>query len=165
MRSSDPDVSRAGWAFTDGRGFGRFGALPGFAQTINRAELWAVLACASAHEDHLTIGTDSQYVVLGASTVRRGELPHTHLDLWLRFRALHHRPYLFKVPAHLDVQQAALRGLPEPVRLGNARADELAKLGASASDFSEELLELRASALSLSQRVQDAQWRLLRAVL
>ncbi|MCP4244404.1 MAG: hypothetical protein GY772_28000, partial [bacterium] len=62
LRSSDPDVSRAGWAYTDGANSVGFGSLPGFSQTINRAELCAVLACASAHDEQLTVCTDSQYV-------------------------------------------------------------------------------------------------------
>ncbi|MCP4242081.1 MAG: hypothetical protein GY772_16110, partial [bacterium] len=165
LRSSDPAVCRAGWAFTDARGYGCFGTLPGFAQTINRAELWAVLACASAHADRLVIGTDSQYVITGASAVTRGALPRSHLDLWARFRALARWPHLFKVPAHLDEPSAALRGLPEAVRQGNAQADALARSGASASVFPEDLLESRASALSLCGQVQEAQWRILRAVL
>ncbi|MCP4243385.1 MAG: hypothetical protein GY772_22755, partial [bacterium] len=165
LRSSDPDVSRAGWAFTDGANCAGFGSLPGFSQTITRAELWAVLACASAHDEQLTVCTDSQYVVQGAAAVLRDLAPLSHGDLWERFRALHFPPWLIKVPAHLDASQAALRGLPEAIRCGNEAADALARRGASLFSPSGDVLNARASALELCLRVQDAQWRILRAVL
>ncbi|MCP4239897.1 MAG: hypothetical protein GY772_04985, partial [bacterium] len=165
LRSSDPTVSRAGWAFTDGVNRVGFGSLPGFAQTINRAELWAVLACASAHDEQLTVCTDSQYVVRGAAAILRDLTPSSHGDLWERFRALHFPPWLIKVPAHLDVSQAALRGLPEIIRGGNEAADALARQGASLFSPSGDVLDARAAALELCHRVQNAQWRILQAVL
>ncbi|MCP4244569.1 MAG: hypothetical protein GY772_28845, partial [bacterium] len=165
FRSSDPEVSRAGWAFTDGAERVGFGSLPGFSQTINRAELWAVLACALAHDEQLTVCTDSQYVVQGAAAVLRDLIPMSHGDLWERFRALHFPPWLIKVPAHLDASQAALRGLPEVIRRGNETADELARQGASLFSPPGDVLAARTSALELCLRVQDAQWRILQAVL
>ncbi|MCP4243294.1 MAG: hypothetical protein GY772_22280, partial [bacterium] len=159
LRSSDPAVARAGWAFSDGRGSGCFGALPGHAQTINRAELYAVLACASAHQRQLIICTDSSYVTRGATSVARGDWPATNGDLWEGFEALPVRPALLKVPAHLDPAEAALRGLPEVIRQGNADADSLARRGASAPVTPPGVDEQRAVLLALGQRVQDAQWR------
>ncbi|MCP4238985.1 MAG: hypothetical protein GY772_00290, partial [bacterium] len=165
MRSSDPEVRRAGWAYTDGDEYGGFGSVPGFDQSINRAELWAILACASAHDDRSIICTDSQYATQGAAAALRGLLPDTHRDLWARFRALALPPWLIKVPAHLTADQAALRGLPEQVRRGNNAADALARRGAALFSPPEAILENRVSALELSRRVQDAQWRILQAVL
>ncbi|MCP4240505.1 MAG: hypothetical protein GY772_08065 [bacterium] len=165
LRSSDPAVARAGWAFTDGANCRSFGSLPGFCQTINRAELWAVLSCASAHDEQLTVCTDSQYVIQGASAVLRDLTPLSHIDLWERFRALLFPPWLIKVPAHLDAPQAALRGLPGGIRQGNEVADELARQGAALFSPASEVLDARARALELSHRIQDAQWRILQAIL
>ncbi|MCP4242459.1 MAG: hypothetical protein GY772_18035, partial [bacterium] len=165
LRSSDPAVARAGWAFSDGRGSGCFGALPGYAQTSTRAELYAGLACASAHQRQLIICTDPSYVTRGAASVARGDWPATNGDLWEGFEALPVRPALLKVPAHLDPGEAALRGLPEVIRQGNADADSLARRGASAPVTPPGVEEQRAVLLALGQRVQDAQWRILQAIL
>ncbi|MCP4240018.1 MAG: hypothetical protein GY772_05610, partial [bacterium] len=165
FRSSDLAVAQAGWAYTDGRGNGCFGTLPGYHQTINRAELWSVVSCASAQSRGLCICTDSQYVVQGAGDVAQGQLPTTHRDLWRRFRALPFRPFLLKVLAHLTPEQAALRGQPDAICRGNAEADRLARLGASAPIYQPDFLESRASLLELARRIQDAQWQLLRAIL
>ncbi|MCP4242941.1 MAG: hypothetical protein GY772_20500, partial [bacterium] len=165
LRASDPAVARAGWGYTDGLGHGCFGTLPGYAQTINRAELWSVVTCASAQSHSHIICTDSQYVVQGASSIARGLDPDLHGDLWSRFRALPVKPWLIKVAAHLSVEEAASRGQPEAVRLGNATADRYARCGASVSPPAADALASRVAALTLASRVQDAQWQLLRAIL
>ncbi|MCP4244903.1 MAG: hypothetical protein GY772_30545 [bacterium] len=165
LRASDPAVATAGWGFTDGKGYGCFGAMPGFNQSINRAELWAVLRCASAQQDSHVICTDSQYVVAGAAVVVRGQSPSTHKDLWAQYRTLPVQPWLLKVAAHLTSAQAALRGQPDVVCDGNASADRFARLGASAPPWFEEPIAARANGLALARRVHEAQWQLLRAIL
>ncbi|MCP4239271.1 MAG: hypothetical protein GY772_01805, partial [bacterium] len=163
--ATDPAVARGGWAYSTAGGLASFGAMPGFAQTINRCELQAVVECASAHDRHLTICSDSSYVTAGAQLVGGGDSPLTNQDLWVQFAALPHAPVVRKVQAHLTPEEAALRGLSEIDRQGNAFADAAAKRGAGLHAWPEALASQRREAVEHALAVQEVHWRILQVIL
>ncbi len=65
-------------------------------------------------------------MVQGVASAASGAPPVTHRDLWSKLSGLPFQPVVRKLTAHLTADAAALRGLPEEFRLGNARADRFA---------------------------------------
>ncbi|MCP4244600.1 MAG: hypothetical protein GY772_29005, partial [bacterium] len=161
----DPPAARAGWAFSDADGTCSYGPLPGFDQSVDRAELFALVRCTSVPSALRRVYSDSLYVVRGAASAAEGVCPATNGDLWVQYRAGPVKPLVAHVPAHLTQAQAALRGVSEHLRLGNEVADKFARVGALAHAFTPAFYAARKASFALASRVQDFQWRFLREVL
>ncbi|MCP4239066.1 MAG: hypothetical protein GY772_00720 [bacterium] len=161
----DPPAARAGWAFSDADGVSSYGPLPGPDQSVDRAELYALVRCTAAPSVLRRVFSDSTYVVRGAASAAAGIHPTTNGDLWEQYRFGPVHPHVDHVPAHLTPAQAVLRGVPEHVRLGNEVADRFARIGALAHAFSPAYYAARKAALALAGRVQQYHWQFLREVL
>ncbi len=156
-------LRRAGWGLFFPSGIRACGPLPGPSQTINRAELWALCNFAAARPAVLEAHSDSQVTVSGAKRVARGEIPAINADLWVIYLAcrVQHMSVSY-VPAHLDEEQAAAKGIPGYLRQGNEEADRLARLGAEGHAVPEDSADITLEQLRLADQVQSLQWQILR---
>ncbi len=128
-----PVLRRAGWGLFFPPDVRACGPLPGPSQTINRAELWALCNFAAARPAVPTAHSDSMVSVSGARRVAAGDVPAINADLWVIYLAcLVPGTVVHCVPAHLTPEEAEAKGVATELRLGNAEADRLARLGAEA---------------------------------
>ncbi len=158
-----PEVRRAGWGVFFGPQSRACGPLPGPAQTINRAELWALCNLAAARPPVAEAHLDSTVTVAGARRVAAGDIPAINADLWVIYlacfapgTAVHY------VPAHLTAEEAEARGVEAELRNGNAEADRLARVGAEAHAVPADEVEEVRLRLAFADQVQSVHWRVLR---
>jgi ribonuclease HI len=151
-RSADPRLRRAAWAWVTLNShqamsasdvtYSKMSVLPGRRQTVNRAELAALVDFAQSTEGPITYVTDSSYVMSGVARCRKitagcKKVKHKfNADLWARFMPLlTSRDILVdKVESHLDIKDDTKwrDRYPASWVLGNSWADLFA--GATAED-------------------------------
>jgi ribonuclease HI len=142
QHGTDPRLRRVGWSWVvlkaDGKVLGgATGGIEGKAQTVPRAELFAVVHFLEHVIGHVTLYIDNKYVVDGIAKLRggwRAEPKTEHGDLWGRFaehvdgrlRQVDTR----KIKSHLEKAAAMTAGVPlfawEADRVADVLADEAA---------------------------------------
>ena len=148
LKSSDPRLRRAAWAWVllEVR-FGRptgcvrrtsTGNLPGRRQTVNRAELMALLHFLQSTCGNASFVTDSAYVQKGFCKMRSGRGKHrSNRDLWsLLHQVCFERDVeVHKVESHLELDGPEVRSgeVPYAWVYGNQHADVIA--GETAAEF------------------------------
>ena len=140
--SSEPRLRRCGWSLAEVRLAasppvlvqGLFGTLPGVAQTVNRAELFAALQAVLLFTGELVVHTDSAYVFNLASRFPADLDVDANLDLWdelwtaLSVRTM---PVTWvKVKSHADEPAWRANRVTTPLAIGNTYADTLAGVAA-----------------------------------
>ena len=118
---------RAGWGLAYGvtGAIQMAGALPGPWQTAQRAEVYAVLAALSLLTGPLSLVTDSRYAHDRIQFFLKGHRPQgAHEDLWsVVYEKRHIIAGVSWVKAHLSLEDAQARGIPEEHWRLNAKAD------------------------------------------
>ncbi len=160
-----PVLRRAGWGLFFPPHVRACGPLPGPSQTINRAELWAICNFAAARPPADTAHSDSTVTVSGAKRVAAGDIPAVNADLWVIYLAcLVPGTVVHYVPAHLEPEEAEAKGVAQELRLGNAEADRLARIGAEAHAVPSEEAADVLEQLGFADQVQSLQWQILKEV-
>ena len=135
------------------------GPVPGKHQTNQRAELLAVVKACEAESRPIEIRSDSQYVARGVNTWRfwkergwRG----ANSDLWQRLSAsIAHNPTrirVVKVKGHATWGDVSMGRISQFNKVGNSRADALAREGA---DMHAAVLPLEHSTLRRKRLAKD----------
>lgn len=136
--------------------------LRGPAQTIQRAELSAIVNAAIWEPRGLLIKTDSEWCYGGCLLLRDGGAPDPrwdHLDLWdelykqIHSRAPEHQLEFEKIKAHSTQEDLRKHLISQQDYDGNNEADNLAKIGVQSHDGLEELTK---QAKHFTRRRDDA---------
>ena len=123
--------------------------LCGMTQSTNRGELYAIILVLEmvvpCLDQITTIYTDSQYCCDGYAAGAQRQKAAFNDDLWARFfgQVARHqgRVSLIKVKSHLTLQDAAAGGILLKDLVGNAMADQAAKLAAADFEVPESIAE------------------------
>ena len=124
----------AGWGVYDyGGHYATRGPLVGTGQRVARAEVRALVEVAEAVGQDVVVYCDNEYAVNIANDIfeGRGIPDNQHKDLWDRFKGARQNVNEAKwIKSHMTKERAEAKGIPKVHRLGNERADEVAKAGA-----------------------------------
>ena len=137
LHPTDPELALAGWACVEADTGVVFsaGLVPGIMQTINRAELMAMLSVVKWHRQfggEVHVWSDSSYVVDGFRQLDAAGFvddDSSNSDLWIEIhRNLppDHALYAHKVPSHVDVWDCT-SPFQEWACINNSRADAAAR--------------------------------------
>ena len=141
--SKDPMLRRCGWGFVGMDHYapvvGKGGGLPGFKQTVPRAELYAVIALLRLRPpgSFTRIGVDCKYIVTGCLRSPALVASKDNADLWEEYFLLISNKSLevqiFKIfRSHCGLEDIASGRISVQDFLGNTCADAFARRGADA---------------------------------
>ena len=119
----------------------RGGGLVGYRQTVPRAELYAVIQILKLRQTGSTtrIGVDCKYVIKESRLSHLTVAARSNADLWAEYHDLVRvkclTVALFKVKAHMSVDDVISGVIAPQDFVGNAAGDAFAKRGAHSGPF------------------------------